>query len=45
MTPQPESASIPTERRIEQATAFDHIGERYDEAFPTKRGSWRRATG
>jgi ubiquinone/menaquinone biosynthesis C-methylase UbiE len=38
MTPEPETTSLLAQRRIEQAVAFDQIGERYDEAFPHKEG-------
>lgn len=38
MTPEPETTSPMAERRIEQASAFDHIGELYDQAFPHKEG-------
>jgi ubiquinone/menaquinone biosynthesis C-methylase UbiE len=37
MPPEPAAAAR-TERRRMQASAFDHLGERYDEAFPHKEG-------
>jgi ubiquinone/menaquinone biosynthesis C-methylase UbiE len=38
MSPEPGSAAARAERRRMQASAFDHLGERYDEAFPHKEG-------
>ncbi|MGH3491280.1 MAG: class I SAM-dependent DNA methyltransferase [Actinopolymorphaceae bacterium] len=43
----PDSAETPpgrAERRAEQARAFDHIGARYDEAFPHKDGQVEATT-
>jgi ubiquinone/menaquinone biosynthesis C-methylase UbiE len=37
MPPEPAAAAR-NERRRMQASAFDHLGERYDEAFPHKEG-------
>ena len=38
MTPETEGTHSRAERQAVQATAFDRIGERYDEAFPHKEG-------
>jgi SAM-dependent methyltransferase len=38
MTPEPATTRARIERRAAQASAFDRIGERYDEAFPHKEG-------